>query len=362
MRNFVLTATLATLGGGLVSQSQGLTGSSVPAPRTVLDAFSLRAGTVETLTVPMDGARAVRLSVSLGGKAHVLDLRPHDVRAADFVVLVDDGKTLTPLPRAANTTLQGTVVGHPDSAVAAQIVNGQLTATVEVDGHTWGVEPLNSKILAMPHRAHVAYRNADTIVPAGTTCGADHSHGPRGHGAQAGSASLHGGPQATAMTKEAEIAFDCDREFYQRNGSSATATRNAVTAILNGVDTIYKRDVGVQYKITTILVRTTRTYTNTDMRQLLPEFRARWNANHTAIRRDVAHLMTGKGSFSGIVGIAYLSVICSQTAGYGVNKAFTTATRNVGLVAHELGHNWSSNHCSGSDCRIMCASLGGCAQ
>ena len=37
-------------------------------------------------------------------------------------------------------------------------------------------------------------------------------------------------------------------------------------------------------------------------------------------------------------------------------------TSRVGLTAHELGHSWNAGHCSGSACRIMCSSLGGCSR
>ena len=328
--------------------------AQVPAPTPVLDAFGLKRASVQSLTLPQAAGRvAFEVVVDLDGRRAVLQLLEHDVRADDFQLLVDDGQTIRALPRPVNTTYQGEVAGKPDSLVAASLVNGQLTATMRIDGATWGIEPISRKIATMPTTAHVVYRQSDVILPADLSCGLD---------GNATSAPVLGGPQAgNMMLQEAEIALDCDLEYYNRNGSNTTSTQNAATAIINGIDAIYTRDVEVTYRITTILVRTVRTYTNTDMRQLLPEFRARWNSQHGSIRRDLAHLMTGKGSFSGIVGIAYLGVVCNLPNAYGVNKAFSSATTNVGLVAHEAGHNWNSNHCdSSSPCNIMCSGLGGC--
>jgi hypothetical protein len=75
----------------------------------------------------------------------------------------------------------------------------------------------------------------------------------------------------------------------------------------------------------------------------------------------MAHIFTGKGSFSGVIGCAYLSVVCTSS-GYGSSKAYhSSLTTNVGLVAHECGHNWGAGHCNSSPpCYIMCSGLGGC--
>lgn len=128
------------------------------------------------------------------------------------------------------------------------------------------------------------YRSADSNRQ-GTSCGTDTSH-------------WHpiGGP-GTDIRKEAEIAIDADLEFYQRNGSNSTTT-NTITTVVNGIDTIYRRDIDLQYMIRTIIIRTTGVYVNSDMGNLLGEFASRWSANHGGVQRDLAHLFTGKGGFS----------------------------------------------------------------
>ena len=73
--------------------------------------------------------------------------------------------------------------------------------------------------------------------------------------------------------------------------------------------------------------------------------------------------MTGRTISGSTIGIAYLSAICSFTQGYGLSQSRFSGniTSRVALTAHELGHNWASQHCDGnSPCRIMCSGLGGC--
>src|SRR5262249_15965514 len=148
-----------------------------------------------------------------------------------------------------------------------------------------------------------------------------------------------------------------------------------IESILNSVDFIYRRDCGIGYTLTTIIVRTTtpQPYTSTNPGTLLSQFQSEWNTNQTAIVRDVAHLFTGKNILAasgGVIGIAYLPGVCTATDGYGLSQSHWSSTitiaQRVGLTAHELGHNWGAEHCNQGpdpaepciptpDCAIMCS-------
>ena len=342
-----------------VSLIAGLaTGQSRPAPTDVLDAFSLRAGTVQELSLPLRGGEAFQVAVILAGEPRVLNLRPYDVRSADFELLVSDSEGLHRVPTPASVTYRGDAEGMPGSIVAASLIDGQLTATVHTDVVTYGIQPLRDQFSGAPIASHVVYSGSDSIFPADVSCGTDHR--AKDIPAQR---DTRGVAYASAM-KEVEIALDADLEFYQKNGSNVTQTQNKVTTVMNSVDAIYQRDVEIKHKITTIIVRTTRTYNPplfNYMPLLLLSYQSYWNSNHTNIQRDVGHLFTGKGTFSGIIGVTLLGQICNLQNAYGASKVFSTsATQNVALVAHELGHSWNMDHCTGSTCYIMCATLAGC--
>jgi hypothetical protein len=325
--------------------------AAVPATADVLKAFHLSAATTQSLTVPATVAKPFKVDVILSGRRYTLDLQPYDVRSANFKLLVDDGKKITQVPSGPSTTYQGAIAGLAKTAVAASLVGGQLWAEIHTTGGVFAVQPINTDLPKYPRASHVVYlkrhvKNLGTRCevlppPVGT---------PRIGRGNSGNARL-----------EAEIAIDADNAFYVRNGSNTTNTNAAVTRVINAVDVIYKRDIDVQYKITAILVRTVKVYAGTTTGTLLAEMRTRWNNNHGSIVRDLAHMFTGVGSFSGVIGTAYLSQICTSAA-YGVSKAFhANLTTNTGLVAHETGHNWGAGHCnSNPPCYIMCSSLGGC--
>jgi len=216
----------------------------------------------------------------------------------------------------------------------------------------WAVQPLHGIKPGIPKSSHIVFASRDNL-DLGFTCGTPDRPVP-----------TPGGVEPDAGNKVAEIAIDADHPFFLKNGSSVTQTQNDVTTVINMMDAIYRRDAQIEYKITSILVRSTPDpYTTTDPSALLNQFRNEWNVFHGNVPRDVAHLFTGRNLNGGTIGLAYLGVICSTTAGYGLSESryTTNLTLRTGLTAHEVGHNWSAPHCSGSTCNIMCATLGGCS-
>ena len=328
----------------------------IQAPPQVLKTYALKRGTIQDLTPPRSGRQNFTVKVFLGSQLCSLELRPHSILAANFKLLVDDGKTIKQVPSPQPTTYRGTVVGRAKSRVAASLINGQLWALIQMSDQEWGVQPLSAQIKNMPHTQHIVYRKLDVHHP-NLLCGtANFTPKPTG--------TSGGGNSPSSANKLAEIGIDADYEYHRRYGSNVTNTKNAVTRVMNAVGSIYQRDVQIQYSITQIIVRTSAVYSGTDMNSLLTQFRSRWNSSHGNVKRDVAHMFTGRGGFSGIIGIAYMSVICNLGSAYGVSKAFSSnLSTNTGLVAHELGHNWSAPHCNSSNpCNIMCSGLGGCSR
>lgn len=324
---------------------------TLPAPREILSHFLLRDATVQDLLLP-PGAGTFEVRVELGGVPHTVRFHPHEIRSTDFQLLVDDGRSVRPVPAAPSVTYQGFVLGQPESVAAGTLVQGRLSAVIRLGADLiYGIEPADQAIPGLPGSSHVVFRAHDVHLP-DVRCG-NHETQPR---------PFEGGGPAPLAMKEAEIAIDVDLEYYNRYGANTTSVQNQVTSVMNAVDAIFKRDVEITYKVTTILIRTTAIYSGTDMGSLLTQFANYWNGNHGSVRRDLAHYFTGKGSFSGVIGIAYLGVVCNVGSAYGVSKAFSSAlTTNAGLVSHETGHNWNAPHCDATPpCYIMCSGLGGC--
>ncbi len=323
--------------------------------------FGLDSHMLEVLTIPSDASRAVLVPVILDGGVYTLELTPRSVRSDDFQLLVEqeDG-SLVEIEAPASNTFRGRIVEMPGSMVAASVDDDGLTATIVLDNDLdagWFIQPLNDVVDGAPSNVHVVYDSQATQASEGVCGGALLPDNPVvGIGAQ------QGNTQRGLIT--AEIAYDADFQFYQQNGSSTTNTTNDINNIQNAVNVIYERDTGVTFIITQIIIRTSsgsNPYTTNDPGGLLDQFRSYWLSNHGNIQRDLAHLMTGRNLSGSVIGVAWLSSVCTSF-GYGLSQSRFTGNFNsrVALTAHEIGHNFSAGHCSGGGCFIMCAGLGGC--
>lgn len=319
------------------------------------------------LSIDLDGEPTPELivPVELDGIATVLDLRRRSLRDPDFELLVEaaDGtleRRQPPTPR----TYAGTIAGLADSRVVASLdpdggISAMIRSTDEQGRVEWIVQPASTFATGQPSHRHAVFRTADRL-PDGTTCGTDDLDADLPYAPPAAEDDARG-----SQLRIADIAFDADREFYQANGSNVDNTVADIESVMNGVEEIYQTDVDIAYEITTIIVRTAEPdpYTPSDPGGLLGAFANHWNLNNQAIRRDVAHLMTGRNLDGSVIGIASLRVICNRVGGYGLSQSRFSSNyaSRVGLTAHELGHNWSSAHCNDNPpCKIMCSGLGGC--
>lgn len=358
------TALLASLAGfnPAPTQSQALD----------LLAERLLAFDVQELPVPDAGGPVELIPVRLQGSDYFLELEPFSMRSKDFQLLVQTDQGLEPRTPPPVTTYRGHVGGVPGSFVAASIYGGSLRAQVRLPwGQEFWIQPVDEGSSAFGAPEHVVYDRRD-VLPSDGICGTAGGSPPTERGLlsdrpiQPTLPDPGTGQSGLACFAVTDVAFDADFEYFTLNGSSVTNTVNDITSLMNLVGAPYS-DVSIAFEITTILVRATASdpYVATDPGAVLTELQSEWSANQQGVKRDTAHLMTGKNLDGNIIGVAFLNAICSGTIGYGVNQArFSSddASRTL-LVAHELGHNWDASHCDGDPggCGIMCSSLGGCS-
>lgn len=362
----VLACAAAVFASATVSQAQSsLSQDGAPAaggPQSPLVFDDLVEYSIERMGFNVDARGSISTSVLLGEQAVSIDLWPHSVRSPDFQVLVQqaDGSLKNMVPPAP-TTYRGVVEGVPGSSITAGFFEGSLSAIITLgeggDG-TWIVQPLSERVPSADATLHVVHRNADDLSAVGGVCGT--ADDPLA-GLIENQNPVAPGVDETLLL---ELAVDADHEMYLLRGSSETSVTAAVEAQVNAVSNIYERDVDTVIEITTIVIRSDPAdpYTRTDGGERLTEMSNYWRTRHSSIRRDTASLISGQNFDGGVLGVAWLSSLCTTTQGYNVNQYVSLSTgARVAVHAHELGHNASAPHCSGGDCRIMCAGIGGCA-
>jgi hypothetical protein len=303
------------------------------------------------------------LSVTLDGRPVVLELSSYDIWSDSFTVVLDHGngvrEEITP---GVSTAVRGVVLGEEGSAVAGSVMNGEARLLIATGDDLWTVQPAEGEAPGV----HAVY-HADDVLDHGGTCAVPNPAGGVRAAPLPGLAESDFGTRGSGDFRVAEIAIEADWQLFSSSSynQNQNTLLNDINAVMAAMNTIYQRDVLLQLDLSHVLIRTSSAsnpYTTNDGGGLLDQFANEWNTNQQGVPRDVAHLWTGRNISGSTIGIAYLATICTSSA-YGVDQIRFTSNFNsrVGLFAHELGHNWSAEHCDGqSECRIMCSGLGGC--
>ena len=353
---------LLTVAGLLPVHGQSVVSPTAPAEDQVAAAMDANRANVVDLefTEFSDGELVVEVDLPRFGIA-TLSLYPHSLRSDQFQLLVDDGTSLVQHPAPPVRTRKGEVLEIPGSRVRGSFHDGRLTAIVLAGDQVWSITPTVDLGFPGSGSWHGIVEAVDELN-LGYECGTPDVPVPPGGG-------TGGSTQSFGTTYYlTEIGIDSDFEYYQINGSNINNTVGDIENVMNGVETVYEdASIVITYEITVIIVRTTSAdpYGSiTSPGTLLNTFGNVWSTSpENQIQRDVAHFFTGVNIDGGTIGIASLSVICTGN-GYGLSQSRFTNNynRRVALTAHELGHNWSAQHCdSAGTCRIMCSGLGGCS-
>lgn len=309
------------------------------------EALGLRNSEITKVAMTAIGNGGVAIEFRFEGQLVRATLAPHSIRAPGYRVLAqgEDG-IMVEMPPTPERTLRGTIEGEGGGRVAASLLDEGLFALIAIGGREFWIQPLNTVTWDAEPDSYVVYRTEDVLCT-DRPCGGELPVPPSiGFTPPAGKNETKG-----TSLKVAELACDADYEYFTRWGSvSAVETR--IESVINAVNQQYEAECGLTHSITTIIVRTSASqpYTSTDAQTLLNQFRSYWNANHAGVQRDLAELFTGKEVNGGTIGIAWVGAVCTLSYAYSVVQSdFSSAFQCVtDLSSHELGHNWSAQHCS----------------
>ena len=147
-----------------------------------------------------------------------------------------------------------------------------------------------------------------------------------------------------------ELAVETDYEFFQLFGD-LNAAGDYVVQVYGAVSDIYVRDVGVRIDLAFVRLWDDPNDLFNEPDPLVP-FRDYWNANMTAVDRDVAQFFSGRRDLPW-GGVAWLNGLCNNlsysVAGYATGFFADPSTpsvfnRDVSVTAHEIGHNCGTPH------------------
>ena len=304
----------------------------------------------------------VAYTLQCHGKTYELLLEPSNLRSERFRVVKGGEETAAlwyaPPPRI----YRGTVVGEPESVVRIGTGPDGIRGCIKsLDGWTF-IEPLDGSTdtsggtaaasMEDAPSAHRIYTDAAidpsflgecvAELPPGEAHAEAHveDHDPS-HTIDL--ESLEGPEIESASLRVLELAIDADVEYYDKFGDDS---QSEIESILNVVDGIFQAELDLRLEIVMVRIWDVEPdpYESTSSNTMLQELRNYWNANETAVSRDLTHLFTGKNLDGSTVGIAYVGVACSTSVGYALSQDLSSQVLMPILVAHELGHNLGAGH------------------
>ncbi len=166
------------------------------------------------------------------------------------------------------------------------------------------------------------------------------------------------GQRHSSITSCVEVALDIDFYTYNTFGSDCNQSVEWALALLAGVNEIYEGELN---NLITLSASYINVWEETDPYAsyvgnaggMLDALRSEWlsNPDLSSRPRDLVHLLTRRNN-TGTGGIAYLNVNCSNSYAAGFSSALSNSMSynlnsyswNLQVVAHELGHNFGSNH------------------
>jgi hypothetical protein len=337
------------------AESEQPTISFGPLVEATNDALGLTESVVTDLALPAHAANGFFVDLPIDGISVAATLRPHSVVSDDIQMLeaMPDG-SYVPIAVPDLGTLRGELDDDPGSVVVGALLEDGLLAMIQrSDGSRYWVEPIATKVAGAQFGQHAVY-SSDATTCSGT-CAADMAQANQ----PAGFDRNHIGPVqgfeevgAGFGGCHAELGLDLDFPWIEQAGSLDQAGLIAA-AIVDIVNIQYEAEVNIKHVITTIIVRTTEAsdpYTTNNPFDLLTQFRNEWNTNLSSVRRDVAHLLTGRELEGSVIGVAWIFGVCNvagdgERLSYGLSQRFGAMGCQTDLVAHELGHNWGAFHC-----------------
>ena len=290
-----------------------------------------------------------RMSLVTNSHDFEVQLVPNDLRAPNYRAeeVGADGIS-RPVAMPAASTYKGNLQNEWGSNARFTVQDNKIEGMIITSGESFFVEPAQKYSSSAQPNDYVLYKGSDVRSDIVRTCGATLDEQVNTSTKQFMSSATTGvAPAVFSPLKVVEIATESDFEYTTALGGSAPAN-NDILAIMNQVQGIYERDIGLTFTVTFQHTWTTADpFGGSGAVAILNAFTNYWNTNFSTTPRDVAHLWSGK-NFGGPNGVAWTGVVCLDGAhSYGISDRETIAPFRVTIPAHEIGHNFNASHCDG---------------
>ena len=278
-----------------------------------------------------------RVVLSLGGEKWPMKLIANDLRKKSLRVLTRSRGALSGLSK--NIAYKGQVDLPGGGPVRISLGANGLMGFATLDGEKTFFESLKAYSSENSRDAIVAYKES-ALMDTAFSCAVTQ--------ASAYSEQVRGQVESRAVCPnyyELEIATIATFERYLAQGGTVNGVNDHIIGLLNLVEANYE-PFKVKFKITeqqVIDCDDCEPWGETDnIQELLSSFSG-WAPGGFNASHDVG-ICFYRGAGSGTVGYAWIRAVCNPNFRYSVVDQLFSVTGNRVLIAHELGHNFGSNH------------------
>ncbi len=300
------------------------------------------------------------LQLTIGEETYSFNLKPRDLRAPHYKLRSMTDAGVVEWPRSPNKTFAGyTLSGHYDVRITSD--DDFFYGLIIQLKYELIIEPMRDIIPGTDRNQFVIYWASDhlkklTQDACGTLDGLTHSHDPF---EESNETPEH--ESSNRACKVVQIALADDHLMFNQYGSVPEVEEHNM-AVINNVETNYDNefDDDIEFTVVEIFVATSSGNdpwpTGNDPYILLDEF-TDWGPSGFDNTHDVASLWSGRNFTGDVIGVAWLSAVCTGFR-YNVLEDFSNNANLLRcLQAHEMGHNFSADHDAPNSGFIMAPSV-----
>ncbi len=270
----------------------------------------------------------IRLSIPSpeNSEIWILELYRSQILTNDFQVKTSDGKSYN-APDAVY--YQGIFNNDPHSMAVVSIFENQVVGMLsnEHGNYDLGLYGQNQT------NEYVFYRSNELSRKLPFDCHTSDANQPVSTAAVASDCRI------------VRVYIECDYDLYTKRTSSIPNVTTFVTGFFNQVAAIYTNEsITVQISEIYVWTSTDPFISQATSSGVLSAFRT----TRTSFNGNIAHLISTRSTNLG--GVAYLDVLCGTSYKHAFSNiynsygSFPTYSWTVNCFAHEMGHNFGSNH------------------
>lgn len=296
------------------------------------------------------------LSLEYNDHSYSFNLQAHDYRAPHYKLRASTDAGVVEMPRTPNKTYLGyTLDGHFNVRITSD--EDSFYGLIEQEHDALYIEPAKHIAPMADENQFVIYWASDNLkkfplTMCGSTAanllqGLSEDYTPEHH-------DYDGGSRAC---KVVQIALADDHFMFNEYGS-VSACEDHNMAVINNVLTNYDFEFNddLQFSVVEIFVATSDPNdpwsNSTDIEIVLDDFTA-WGPNGFDNTHDIASLWSGRNFDGNVIGLAWVSSVCSNFK-YNVLEDFSSNANLLRVLqAHEMGHNFSAQHDAPNSNTIM---------